>query len=232
MPQLAKPVQGLIVVILAVIVGIGLMSVIGNNDDEGFLGTTNSETVESPLSTPEATDGESPDPQATPEATDGGENANSEFSPNDDGGVSTDTETRTEERKSPLGADANLVFQALMFMGLLIGASFAVRKDYTTHRNVMTFLILVNWFSIIGRMTDSAEGIADSDVNQTVARIHMLGGGLTMLFATYLAIRMWFEDVLPSWIKIEPIKIWMRLTLVVWLSILVLGFLIYLGLYS
>ncbi len=223
MPKLAKPVQGLIVVILAVIVGIGLLSVVGNNEDEGFLGTTNSIEIQVPLGTPEAIDG-----LATPEATD--EDAAAPEASDDDSD-STAT-TITQEYKSPLGADANLMFQVFMFVALLTGASFAVRKDYTTHRNIMTFLIIVNWFSIMGRMADSAEGIRDTDVNEVVATIHMIGGSITMLFATYLAIRMWFENMLPSWIKIEPIKVWMRLTLVVWLSILALGLVIYMGLYS
>lgn len=236
MPKLAKPIQGILVLILAVIVGIGLLSVVGNNDDEGFLGTTNKVEIEVPLATPDPTDGEAtPDPLATPEATDDtGENSEDADMPDepviDDTG--SDATTITEEYQSPLGADVNLIFQALMFVGLLVGASFAVRKDYTTHRNIMTFLIIVNWFSIMGRMADSADGIRDTDVNEVVASIHMLGGSIVMLFATYLAIRMWFEDILPGWLKIEPIKLWMRLTLVVWLSILVLGLVIYMGLYS
>lgn len=231
MPKLAKPVQGIIVVILAVIVGVALMTQIANNDDEGFLGTTNSEEITVPLSTPDPNDSAAPDAQATPEATDGAD-AGEDGTDSTDAGSSDDTQTVTVEHKSPYGADVNLIFQALMFIGLLIGASFAVRKDYTTHRNVMTFLIIVNWFSIIGRMTNSADGIADTNTNQTIATIHIVGGGLTMLFASYLAIRMWFENMLPSWIKIEPIKLWMRLTLLAWLSVLVFGFLIYFGIYG
>lgn len=235
MPQLSKPIQGLIVLVLAVVVGIGLMSVIGNNDDEGFLGTTNSITSPAPLATEEPDDG-SVDAQATPEPSDadGTDEGNTSSAEADDGADSDsdDANTVTTEYKSPLGADANLIFQAFMFIGLLTGASFAVRKDYTTHRNIMTFLIIVNWFSIIGRMRDSMDGIEDTAVNSTLAYVHAGGGSLVMLFATYLAIRMWFENVLPSWIKIEPIKLWMRLTLVVWLGILVLGFLVYFGIYG
>ena len=231
MPQLAKPVQGLIVLILAVIVGVALMTQIGNNDDEGFLGVTNSEEISVPAGTPEPNDGTSPDAQAMPEVTDN-EDTSRNNSDSADSGSNDSDESTTVEYKSPLGADVNLIFQALMFMGLLFGASFAVRKDYTTHRNIMTFLIIVNWFSIMGRMADSASGIADTNANEVIARIHMIGGSITMLFASYLAIRMWFENMLPSWIKIEPIKIWMRLTLAIWLLVLIFGFVTYFGKYG
>lgn len=225
---MSKPIQGIIVVVLACVVGIGLLQVIGNNDDEGFLGTKQTIEVTAPAETPEPDDGgaedAASDSEATPEPDDGeGETSTQDFGT---------TQIIEEEEPSPLGADANVVFQGLMFLGLLTGASFAVRKDFTTHRNIMTFLIIVNWFSIVGRMTDAVDGVPDTNVNENLAYVHAGLGGAVMLFASYLAIRMWFENQLPNLVKIEPIKFWMRLTLVVWLGVIVLGLLVYLGIYG
>lgn len=218
---MSKPIQGIIVVVLACIVGFGLMQLIRNNEDEGFLGTKQTVETTAPVATPE------PDPDATPEPDDGEDDGNGE----DDEGRGI-VETIEEEFLSPLGADVNIVFQGLMFLGLLTGASFAVRKDFTTHRNIMTFLIIVNWFSILGRMTDTFDGVDDTNVNETLAYVHAGLGGLVMLFASYLAIRMWFENQLPTLMKIEPIKFWMRLTLATWLAVIVLGLFVYLGIYG
>jgi uncharacterized membrane protein YozB (DUF420 family) len=224
MPKLAKPVQGAIVVILAVIVGFGLLQVINNNEDEGFIGTSKSATTDAPIGTAEPHN--IPDAQTTPEPSDG------EDTPAEPADTATSGSQVTVEYKAPLGADANLLFQGFMFLGLLFGASFAVRKDYTSHRNVMTFLIIVNWFSILGRMTNTFDDVDSLDINQNLAYVHAGLGGLVMLFASYLAVRMWFEKQLPGWVKINPIKVWMRLTLVTWLTLIVLGLLVYLGIYG
>jgi uncharacterized membrane protein YozB (DUF420 family) len=231
MPKLPTYLQGLIVVVIAVIVGIGLLQIIGNNEDEGFLGTSKTVTGVSPIVTEEPPEpGAQPtlSPASTEEPSDGQATPAASATPTDTGLI-REIET---DFKSPLGADGNLVYQIAMGLGLVFGASFAVRKDFVSHRNVMTFLIIVNWFSIVGRMTDTFGDIADLDVNENLARIHAGLGGITMIFASYLALRMWFENQLPGWIKIDPIKTWMRLTLVLWLTLIVLGVLIYIGIYS
>ncbi|MCI0714611.1 MAG: hypothetical protein L0154_30935 [Chloroflexi bacterium] len=219
---MSKPIQGIIVVVLACVVGFGLMQLIRNNEDEGFLGTKQSVEITAPAATPDL------DPDATPEPDDGGDGEDGEEE-DDERSI---PQTIEEEFLSPLGADINVVFQGLMFLGLLTGVSFAVRKDFTTHRNIMTFLIIVNWFSILGRMTDTFDGVEDTNVNETLVYVHAGLGGLVMLFASYLVIRMWFENQLPDVVKINPIKFWMRLTLATWLAVIVLGLFVYLGIYG
>ncbi len=99
----------------------------------------------------------------------------------------------------------------------------------------MTFLILVNWFSIAGRMLKNVGDyldVTEPAFSQTAIQIHAAFGAIVALFATYLAIRMWFENQLPDAIKIRPIKLWMRLTLVSWLGLIVLGTYMYFDVYS
>lgn len=140
------------------------------------------------------------------------------------------------EIRTQRGADINIIFQWFMFFNLLLGASFAVRKDFVSHRNIMTFNVLVNWFSIAGRMIPKVDDWIGDPIAPTYSKlaiqIHAVGGVTVMLFASYLVFRMWFEKRLPSWIKIDPIKVWMRLTLVIWLSLILLGTFMYFDIHS
>jgi uncharacterized membrane protein YozB (DUF420 family) len=118
---------------------------------------------------------------------------------------------------------------------LLFGASFAVRKDFTSHRNVMTFLVIVNWFSIFGRMAPNVQGYLDESdptFSQAVITLHAIGGALVMILASYLITRMWFEKVLPERVLVKNFKVFMRLTLVFWLSLIALGTFMYFDIYG
>lgn len=151
-----------------------------------------------------------------------------------DGGDAT-PEAETQSFPAPLGADVNLLFQWFAFLGLLVGASFAVRKDFTTHRNIMTFLVLMNWFSITGRMTRTIEGYLDAKeptYTQEVIYLHAALGLMVALFASYLVLRMWFENQLPEWFKVKNIKLWMRITVTSWLFLIALGTYMYFDIYA
>lgn len=305
MPKFSKPVQGIIVVMVAVLVGLPIFLTVGS-DKEGFLGlvvyevepniggpestaepgedatvepTESPNEAETPVATEEAVEtvepteteeaaesAETEEPVATEEAVETEPSstpapAETEIPEATEEPIETAEPEATEEfpfgyeiDEGPLrdarlqvasdtieiptsrGADINLIFQWFMFFSLLFGASFAVRKDFVSHRNVMTFNVLVNWFSIAGRMLPKV-GDWTAEANPTTysklpIQIHALGGGIVMIFASYLIFRMWFEKQLPSWIKIEPIKVWMRLTLVLWLSLILLGTFMYFDIHS
>lgn len=141
----------------------------------------------------------------------------------------------TESFPAPLGADVNLLFQWFAFLGLLMGASFAVRKDFTTHRNIMTFWVLMNWFSITGRMTRTVEGYLEAKeptYTQEFIYLHAALGITVALFASYLVVRMWFENQLPEWFKVKNIKLWMRITVTSWLFLIALGTYMYFDIYA
>src|SRR5690606_3259002 len=61
--------------------------------------------------------------------------------------------------------------------------------------------------------------------------LHGITGGAAQLLATYLAFRMWFENVLPSWIMVKRIKPYMRFTLALWIVTITLGAVIYVSWY-
>ncbi|PJF42333.1 MAG: hypothetical protein CUN55_10165 [Phototrophicales bacterium] len=262
--------QGLIVVVLAMIVGGGLFYLVRQDDEEGFLGLANFEVSTVPQTTPEPTEvpiqnaeptivpNTTAEPSATSEPI---ERAEPTVEPNESTSEGTDedsfselnledntsnalpqesdrskdSEATVQSFPAPLGADVNVLFQWFAFLGLLVGGAFAVRKDFTTHRNIMTFLVLVNWFSVTGRMTRNVEGYLEAKTptySQDVIYLHAIFGILVCIFASYLVLRMWFEKKLPEFAKVKNIKLWMRTTLASWLLLIVIGTYMYFDIYS
>lgn len=284
--KIAKPLQGLIVVVLSVIVGSSVFYFVRQDDEEGFLGLASFETTTIPQLTPEPTEEPAPSdnnappsvteepattPEAAPVATDEpaatpdpivteepAESTDATPEPSGDTSALTgytfsalrlapdeqvsmaqtgdDTpQVITESYPAPLGADVNLLFQWFAFLGLLVGASFAVRKDFTTHRNIMTFLVLTNWFSVIGRMTRNVQGYLEANAptySQEAIYLHASLGITVCLVASYLVLRMWFENQLPEFVKVKNIKIWMRLTITGWLLLIAIGTYMYFDIYA
>lgn len=134
---------------------------------------------------------------------------------------------------------SDIVLVAYLFLllpGMLLGFYFARRKMYEPqHKITMTAVVIVNWVFIFMLMFGSyREGVLPyltaefaGDVRVALPTLHAITGGIAQLLATYLAIRMWFEKVLPSWIKVKRIKRYMRFTLAMWIITIVLGALIY-----
>jgi uncharacterized membrane protein YozB (DUF420 family) len=124
----------------------------------------------------------------------------------------------------------------LLLPGMLLGFYFARRKKFVPHHKLtMTTVVILNWIFIIGLMFGSyGRGVLPylnaqfaGDVRITLPTLHAITGGIAQLLATYLAIRMWFEKVLPSWIMVKRIKLYMRITLTLWIITVLLGVLIY-----
>jgi uncharacterized membrane protein YozB (DUF420 family) len=123
---------------------------------------------------------------------------------------------------------------------MLIGFMLARRKMFEPHhRLVMTFITLFNWVVILYLMlTSYREGVLPNlpqnltDPRVALPTIHLVTGALGQLTATYLVIRMWFEKVLPSFLKVRRIKRYMRFTLSMWLVTALLGILIYITWYT
>ncbi len=230
MPKLSKPIQGLIVLLLACLVGAVVFTMVRNNDDEGFLGLVELEDSDGALLAPteepvEATQEPAPVATAEPGSSEGTTSS----------GTAGSTSTTTSHA-TPFGADFNIVFQWVMVLALLFGASFAVRKDFTSHRNIMTFLVLVNLFSILGRMSPNVDGYLDASdpagFEKIAIWIHAIGGGIVAISGIYLLIRMWFEKKLPSWFLVKNFKLQMRATLLVWLILIALGTFMYFDIYG
>jgi uncharacterized membrane protein YozB (DUF420 family) len=135
-----------------------------------------------------------------------------------------------------LSSDLTLLIYILLLVPLmLVGFVFARRRMFIPHHKmVMTVITLMNWVLIILVMLLSyREGVAPylpeniSDARVLLPTIHLVTGGAAQLLATYLVFRMWFENVLPQWVMVKNIKVYMRATLTLWIITAALGALIY-----
>lgn len=140
-----------------------------------------------------------------------------------------------------LMADLTLLAYILLIIPvMLVGFVFARRKMFVPHHKlIMTTLILINWLLIGFLMINSyAQGVLPnlgSNLTNPVyflPTIHLVTGAIAQILGTYLVIRMWFENQLPGWFKVQRIKRYMRLTLGLWLVTAALGVLIYFTWYS
>ncbi|MDX1991675.1 MAG: hypothetical protein SF029_04775 [bacterium] len=131
-----------------------------------------------------------------------------------------------------LSRDLTLVAYILLLVpSMLVGYVFARRKMFVPHHKfMMTGIMLLNWVLIAFVMVVSYRGAVAPEVPERLNEafyllptIHLITGGLAQLLATYLVCRMWFEKVLPQWVMVKNIKLYMRLTLVLWLTTAALG---------
>lgn len=140
-----------------------------------------------------------------------------------------------------LMADLALVAYILLILpGMLIGFFYARRQMFVPHhRAVMTFIVLFNWALILYLMLNSYRQFVAPSVPGRLAEpsflfpsVHLLFGAAAQILATILLIRMWFEYRLPAWARFEPIKRYMRLTLVLWIITVALGVVTYVTWYG
>jgi uncharacterized membrane protein YozB (DUF420 family) len=132
-----------------------------------------------------------------------------------------------------------LAYLLLIVPAMLVGFVFARRKMFVPHHKLMmTTIILVNWVLIGYVMWFSyREAVAPnipeglSSPFNLLPTLHLITGGIAQILGTYLVIRMWFEKVLPEWVKVKRIKRYMRATLALWLVTAALGVALYLNWY-
>lgn len=131
-----------------------------------------------------------------------------------------------------------VIYILLLAPAMLVGFVFARRKMFRPyHKFTMTGITLFNWV-LIGLVMAISYGkyVAPdlpanlSDFRNLIATIHLVTGGLAQLLATYLVLLMWTENTALERlviVRIKNIKTPMRLTLVLWLTTVVLGLGIY-----
>src|ERR1700694_2721951 len=133
----------------------------------------------------------------------------------------------------PSGDYVLLIYIFLLVPAMLVGFGFARRHLFVPHHKLtMTTITLINWVLILIVMVVTYRAAVEPDLPQNlrlaaglVPTIHGLLGLTAQTIATYLVIRMWFENQLPDWFKVKNIKTYMRFTLGLWLTTAVFGLL-------
>ena len=120
--------------------------------------------------------------------------------------------------RAGLFADINLVLQIILLLGLTVGYGLAVGGKITAHQYNQTFwalfnIVLVMFIMIVSFFRQVVPGIPEQLLTARLATalIHSLLGGVTVLSAVYILLRM--NGLLPKFLRIKWWKNLMRLTL-------------------
>lgn len=132
-----------------------------------------------------------------------------------------------------LGSDVNLVVQILMGFALVLGMILARRGLYRAHAVCQTSVVLLNLLLIALIMLppfarDIVPGLPRrlDQAYYLLPTLHALLGTIAQLLGLYIVIRAG-TNLLPERLCFRNYKLWMRTTLVLWWSVIVLGIVTY-----
>jgi uncharacterized membrane protein YozB (DUF420 family) len=128
-----------------------------------------------------------------------------------------------------LGSDVNLVVQILMGFVLVLGAVLARRKLYRAHALCQTSVVLLNLLLIASIMlppfaSDIVPGLPRrlDQAYYFLPTLHAVLGAAAELLGLYILVRAGTKW-LPERLCFRNYKLWMRTTLVLWWSVIILG---------
>jgi uncharacterized membrane protein YozB (DUF420 family) len=127
------------------------------------------------------------------------------------------------------GSDLNLVVQLLMGFALVLGMVLARRGSYRAHAVCQTSVVLLNLVLIAAIMLppfarDIVPGLPQrlSQPYYLLPTLHTILGSAAQLLGLYIIVRAG-TDWLPQSLCFQNYKLWMRTTLVLWWSVIILG---------
>lgn len=129
----------------------------------------------------------------------------------------------------PIASDLNLILQIIVFIMLLIGFKFGrtkTKEGSKRHRILMRSMVVLNLIGVLTVMIPSFVSGFDIVANEP----SKIGFPLIFVHAALGVIAVSLGIVL-SFRKFGNVRLWMRLTLSLWLIALLLGFVIYVGYY-
>ena len=127
------------------------------------------------------------------------------------------------------GADLNLLVQIAMGLALLAGAFLARAKRYAAHCMCQAAVMLLNlpmitlvmWPSLEARVLPRFPSHL-SKRNNTIVAAHGAIGALAEIFGIYILLAAGTEILPRSW-RFRRWKLWMRVELVLWWLVMLLG---------
>ena len=128
------------------------------------------------------------------------------------------------------GADVNLLIQIAMGVALLAGAFLARAKRYTAHGICQALVVLLNlpmialvmWPSFHVRVLPRISTHL-AKRNYAIATAHGVLGALAEILGLYILL-VAGTDIVPVTWRIKSWKLWMRIELVLWWVVLLIGF--------
>jgi len=135
--------------------------------------------------------------------------------------------------QAPLAADAVLLLEIAMGIGLLAGAWLARAKRYRQHAWCQSAVVLLNLAVIAVTMVPSFRMQVLPRISAKLTRsyfalatAHAALGSVAEILALYILLAAGTR-LLPGRLRIQRYKLWMRTVLVLWWLVLFLGFATY-----
>ena len=124
---------------------------------------------------------------------------------------------------APVSSDLNLLLQIIVLTALIFGAMSGIKKRFITHSRIMTSVVILNAAGLIFVMAPSlfiylASPLEIFSFSIISTSLHVLTG--IAAIATGMAF------ILNK--KPLNLRLWMRLSFLLWVTSFILGFLIYL----
>jgi plastocyanin/uncharacterized membrane protein YozB (DUF420 family) len=130
-------------------------------------------------------------------------------------------------------ADLNLLAQIALALTLLVGAYFAVKKDFNTHQKIQSTVVVFNLFLIAFIMATSytreiIPGLPSNLVRlrAQVSTVHLVLGALAWLAGLYIVLRMAkrTRGLIPERLRVKKhLKLFMRSLLALWWIVALIG---------
>jgi uncharacterized membrane protein YozB (DUF420 family) len=127
------------------------------------------------------------------------------------------------------GSDLNLIVQLLMGAALLVGMVLARRGSYRAHAICQSTVVLLNLVLIASIMLppfarDIVPGLPRrlSQSYYWLPTAHAILGSVAQILGLYIILRAG-TDWLPESLRFQNYKLWMRTTLALWWSVIILG---------
>jgi uncharacterized membrane protein YozB (DUF420 family) len=133
------------------------------------------------------------------------------------------------ETAAPRGANAVLVLEVVMGIGLLLGARLARKRRFRQHAWCQSTIVLLNLAVVVVMMIPSFRvhvlprvPAKLGKVYYALATTHGAFGAVTELAGLYILLSSG-TSVLPEKLRITRYKVWMRTVLALWWVVLLLG---------
>jgi uncharacterized membrane protein YozB (DUF420 family) len=129
-------------------------------------------------------------------------------------------------------ADINLTLQIVILVMLIVGLALKQKGKFAFHGGAMLIAVILNAASFFLVMWPSFAAFDFSVLNSTVEIVsltHGILGGVAEILGVFLVVAWGMQKTVQSCIRRKMI---MRITMILWLVALVLGIILYAGLYE
>ncbi|MCX9025372.1 MAG: hypothetical protein OIN85_04660 [Candidatus Methanoperedens sp.] len=124
---------------------------------------------------------------------------------------------------APVSSDLNLLLQVIILAALIFGAMYCIKKRFIIHARIMTAVVILNAAGLIFVMAPSLFIYLASPLE--IFSFSMISTSLHVLIGIS-AIATGIAFILNK--KPQNLRLWMRLSFLLWVTSFILGLLIYL----